>query len=259
MEKYALYTNPYDNNVLDSQSVIKFHCFDIQDVELKRFVPNLSPFPIKLEAYFRFFSIKYETVFEFNLDNAPRHKVPFISMKGIKISDSDLIINFLKSSLFDPDSDLTPAQKAIGHAVQRMLEDHLYWVNLYYEFFDNDGSDFFFTSARGGLSAVTDTIREDFARRVYNQGTGRYTPKEIVEKASKDLLTLSEVLGDNLFLLGTDKPTSFDAAVFGMTLCFFQARGMHLEVTDFARSIPNLAQYIKRLLETYFPELEAAF
>jgi Glutathione S-transferase, C-terminal domain len=59
--------------------------------------------------------------------------------------------------------------------------------------------------------------------------------------------------------LGTDKPTSFDAAVFGITLSVFQARGMHPELTDFARGISNLGQYIKRLLATYFPELGAAF
>ncbi len=99
----------------------------------------------------------------------------------------------------------------------------------------------------------------NYAARVYDQGIARYTPQEIVDKAGKDLLAVSQVLGDHTFLLGTDKPTSFDAAVFGMILSIFQVRGMHPELTDFARSIPNLGQYIKRLLTAYFSELEAAF
>ncbi len=98
------------------------------------------------------------------------------SVDGVRISDSDLIVSFLKATLFDPDADLNPAQKAIGHLVQRTLEDHLYWVNLYYEFFDNNGSDFFFKSAYGGHSALTGAIRDDFAARTYDQGIARYTP-----------------------------------------------------------------------------------
>jgi hypothetical protein len=259
MEKYQIYLNPYEQCVIDRSTVIKLHRFTISDAELLRFVPSLSPFATKLEAYLRFFGVGYETVFEPNLDDAPRGKVPFISIDGVRISDSDLIVSFLKTALFDPDADLTPAQKAVGHLVQRTLEDHLYWVNLYYEFFDDNGSDFFFKSAYGGHSALTEMIRDDFAARTYGQGTGRYTPQEIVDKAGKDLLAVSQVLGDHEFLLGTDKPTSFDAAVFGLTLSVFQARGMHPELTDFARGISNLGQYIKRLLATYFPELGAAF
>jgi len=259
VERYQVYVNPYDQCAVDRLTIIEFHRFTISDTELLRFVPSLSPFATKLEAYLRFFGINYKTVLEPNLDNAPRGKVPFISVDGVRISDSDLIVSFLKAALFDPDADLNPAQKAIGHLVQRTLEEHLYWVNLYYEFFDNNGSDFFFKSAYGGHSALTGAIRDDFAARTYDQGIARYTPQEIVDKAGKDLVAVSQVLGDHRFILGTDKPTSFDAAVFGLILSVFQARGMHPELTDFARGISNLGQYIKRLLATYFPELGAAF
>ncbi len=127
MKKYQIYANPYERCVIDRLTSIKVHRFGISDTELMRFVPSLSPFPTKLEAYLRFFNIDYETVLEPNLDDAPRRKVPFISIDGVKISDSDLIVSFLRTALFDPDADLEPAQKAIGHLVQRALEDHLYW------------------------------------------------------------------------------------------------------------------------------------
>src|SRR5260370_22288670 len=99
VEKYQVYVNPYEQCVIDRSTVIKLHRFTISDAELLRFVPSLSPFATKLEAYLRFFGIDYETVFEPNLDDAPRGKVPFISIDGVRISDSDLIVSFLKTAL----------------------------------------------------------------------------------------------------------------------------------------------------------------
>ncbi|KAH8817348.1 putative glutathione S-transferase [Xylogone sp. PMI_703] len=259
MEKYPVYDNPYDQCSVTPSTVIGLHRFDIVDSELKRFIPNLSPFPLKLEAYLRFFGINYTTILEPNLDAAPRHKIPFITVDGVTISDSDLIINFLKTKFSNPDSILTPKQITVGHLVQRTLEDHFYWIILYYEFFDDAGSTFFFKATRGGQSAVTEAIRDDYVARVYNQGTGRYTPQEIIEKAKNDLLAVSQILGDSEFVLGTEKPTSFDAVVFGMLSAIFQARDLHPEITDVARSISNLSLYMKRLLAEYFTELEAAF
>ena len=90
MEKYQVYVNPYDQCAVDRLTIIEFHRFTISDTELLRFVPSLSPFATKLEAYLRFFGINYKTVLEPNLDNAPRGKVPFISVDGVRISDSEL-------------------------------------------------------------------------------------------------------------------------------------------------------------------------
>ncbi|KIW67887.1 hypothetical protein PV04_07102 [Phialophora macrospora] len=203
--------------------------------DIKRLVPKLSPFPTKLECFLRFLNIPYETVIEPDLSDAPRRKVPWISINRVQISDSDLIVFFLHGQVCDSNAELTPDQNAIGHLVQHTLEDHFYWIILYYEFFDDNGSDYLFRAAHLGHSDRTKAIRDDFANRVYDQGTGRYTPVEVVEKASKDLLAVSTKLGGKTFLLGTPNPTSFDAVVFGMLLAVFQARGMHPEVTDFAR------------------------
>ena len=64
--------------------------------------------------------------------------------------------------------------------------------------------------------------------------------RRIVDKASKDLAAVAEILGENRYLLGTDRPTSFDAVVFGMTILVYQLREMHPRLTDYARSLPNL-------------------
>src|ERR1700704_6647890 len=102
-------------------------------------------------------------------------------------------------------------------------------------------------------------LRDDMEDRTYKQGIARYTPDEIVDKASKDLAAVAEILGENRYLLGTDRPTSFDAVVFGMTILVYQLREMHPRLTDYARSLPNLRRYIGNLLTEFFPDLDRDF
>jgi glutathione S-transferase len=266
MEHYAVYANPYDKFQIDSNDVVKLYRFAVVNPEVMRFVRTMSPPSTKLEAYFKMFKIPYEIVPVTDTKDAPRGKVPYISAGDVRLTDSDLIINYFKRAKYNPDAMLTPAQSALGHLVQRTLEDHLYWTVLYYEFYDQNGWDFMLRTVVGdpsklppAMSAVFDHIRSDRAKRCYDQGIARYMPSEIIEKSCKDLQAVSQVLGDHKYLLGTDQPTSFDAVLVGMTLAIFQARAMHPEVSDFARRLPNLARYMHRMITAYFPELEPAF
>lgn len=261
-----IYKNPYNDINSDSSTVFKLHMVGLGNSELSAYVSSFSPYAAKLETYFRLFNIPHEIVFEPVPDVGPRGKVPFVSVGDTKLADSDLIINYLKRTRFDPDAELTPAQRAMGHLVQRTLEDHLYWIIIYYEFFDQNGWDFILKAMVGDPSALPQEIqtalaerREDFRKRCFDQGVARYTPDEVIEKACKDLKAVSEILGDNRYLLGNDHPTSFDAVLFGLTQAFFQARGMHPEITDFARSIPNLGRYMQRMFTVYYPELKLTF
>lgn len=266
MELYPVYENPYDAVSIDENTVLKLHRFGVGNPDLMPFISNLSPFATKLEAYFRIFKVPHEIVLERSTEGAPRDKVPYISVGDTKLTDSDLVIGYLKRTYFDPDASLTPAQWALGHLVQRTLEDHLYWIIIYYEFYDRNGWDFFLKAAVGDPSALPPFILTafeerdaDFVKRCYDQGIARYTPAEIIDKACKDLRAVSQILSDNRYLLGTDKPTSFDAVLLGFVIAIYQAKGMHPEITDFARTIPNLGRYVQHMLATYFPELKLAF
>lgn len=266
MKHYPVYANPYADIEAGRDAALKLHLVGLGASEFSKHVPSFSPFVAKLDAYFRLFDIPHEIVAEPVPDVGPRGKVPFVSVGNTRLADSDLIVGYLKRTHGDPDAALTPAQQAVGHLVQRTLEDHLYWVIIYYEFFDENGWDFILKAMVGDPTALPQEIqdalaerREDFRKRCYDQGVARFTPAEIVEKAGKDLDAISRTLADNRYLLGTDRPTSFDAVLFGFTLAIFQARGMHPELTDHARSIPNLGRYMQHMLETYYPELERAF
>ena len=133
-------------------------------------------------------------------------KVPFITVDGVKVADSDLVIGFLKTAFPDPDAGLSDHQRAVGHLVQRTLEDHLYWIALIYEFYDQEGSDWFFEHAFGGIGPGLQGLRDDMEDRTYKQGIARYTPDEIVDKASKDLAAVAEILGENRRCAASARP-----------------------------------------------------
>jgi len=90
MAQNLIYHNLYDQ-VENHLTRIKFYRYGIADAGLRRFMPSLSPFPTKLECFLRFLEIQSETISEPNPSDTPRGgEVPFISIDGVKISDSDL-------------------------------------------------------------------------------------------------------------------------------------------------------------------------
>ena len=164
MESYPVYENPYDKLRINSSTVLKLHRFAVGNPELARTLSTLSPPSTKLEAYLKFFKIPYEVVPVMNTDDAPRKKVPYIVVGDVKITDSDLIINYLKRTQFDPDAKLTPEQRALGHLVQRTLEDHLYWIVVYYEFNDQKGWDFLLRASVGDPSVLPPPVIAEIGR-----------------------------------------------------------------------------------------------
>ncbi|WP_295997930.1 glutathione S-transferase family protein [Rugamonas sp.] len=259
MHTMPVYQNPYHEFDGAAPAGLKLHLLGIANPEVAKLVPTLSPFSAKLKAYLRFQGIAHQDVAENGLAGAPRVKVPFLSADGVRLADSALIIDHLKALYPDPDAHLTAQQRAIGLMVQRALEDHLYWIILYYEFFDPAGTAWFFEQQFGAMAGSLQGLRDDFVNRTYLQGISRYSPQEVIEKANRDLDAVAEILGAHRYLLGTDEPTSFDAAVFGMTVIMFQLSPMHPEITAHARSLPNLRTYMANLLTNFFPELTLAF
>jgi hypothetical protein len=96
MKKIPVYVNPYDKVHFGPSTVMTLHRFGIFDPDVARRVPTLSPFSAKLTAHLRFQGIPFEPVAEQGVGNAPRGKVPFITVDGVKVADSDLVIGFLR-------------------------------------------------------------------------------------------------------------------------------------------------------------------
>ena len=86
-------------------------------------IPNLSPFPIKLETFLRAMKIKYVNDFEEPLSE--KQKCPWITMNGQDVSDSQLCVEFLMDKLGkDMDSHLTDEETATARAIRyRITQD----------------------------------------------------------------------------------------------------------------------------------------
>ena len=93
-------------------------------------LPDGSPFVTKAMILLKLAGL------EFSEDRggyfaAPKGKLPCIDDAGEKIADSTLIrLHIEKKYGFDFDAGLSAEQKAVGWAVEKMCEDHVYWLVL---------------------------------------------------------------------------------------------------------------------------------
>jgi len=95
-------------------------------------LPTSGPFPLKLIKWLDLSGLPYRQVYEDNSMKGPKKKSPWIELDGEAIADSELIIETLAHrSGFDVDHGLTSEQRALSHAVRRMLEEHLHMIFEY--------------------------------------------------------------------------------------------------------------------------------
>ena len=91
----------------------------------------ISQFVLKIETYLRMADIEFETR-SLGLDfaeTAPKGKLPYIEHYGTQIADSSLIVDYLKEHFGDSlDGALSLGERAKGHAIKRMLEEHIWWI-----------------------------------------------------------------------------------------------------------------------------------
>jgi glutathione S-transferase len=94
-------------------------------------LPDPSPFVVKLEVLLKMSGLPYR--WERGAPPAsPKGKVPWIDDDGTILGDSTLIRGHLEQAYgIDFDPTLSAAQKAQAWAVERMLEDHLYFAILH--------------------------------------------------------------------------------------------------------------------------------
>jgi glutathione S-transferase len=223
-------------------------------------IPNLGQFNVKLETYLRMAGLSY-TVVETMPLKGPKGKLPFIEDDGLKICDSRFIIEYLKDKYGDPlDSDLSPEQHAIMTAMQRLLEEHLYWIGMYARWQYSDKNWLITKEATfGGLPPV---IRDIVAlvykwmiirKQIYGQGTGRHTADEIFHLGKIDIDVLSAFLADKPYFMG-DKPTSLDASAFGVLINTVHGP-IESPIKEYGKLKKNLVAYCDRMMAEFYSEL----
>jgi len=218
-------------------------------------LPDPSPFVMKTEVQLKMAGLPYKRE-RGRPQASPKGKVPFIDDDGTVISDSTFIRAHLEKKYgFDFDAGLCTSERAVSWAMERMLEDHLYFALLHARWLDDanwaKGPSHFFDGAPEGTAAAA---RERLRGMLYGQGTGRHSDAEIAELGGRSLEALSNFLGDKPYLMGETicgaDATAF-AMVAGVQTVFFEA-----PLRDAALCRRNLAAYTGRMMQRFYPEFE---
>jgi len=218
-------------------------------------LPDPSPFVMKTEVQLKMAGLAFKRE-RGGPQASPKGKVPFIDDDGLKIADSTFIrAHIEKKYRFDFDSGLGTAERALAWAMERMLEDHLYFALIHARWMDDanwaKGPIHFFDGAPEGVAAGA---RERVRVLLQGQGLGRHSETEIIELAGRSLEALSAFLGDKPYLMG-EAPCGADATAFGMVAGvltpFFET-----PLRDAALRQPNLVAYTARMMQRYYPDFE---
>ncbi len=200
-------------------------------IELHQFppafgLPSPSSFCLKLETWLRMVGLDFAVVEENDPRKSPLGKMPWIVDDGRAIGDSSLAIDHLKATRdVDPDAGLTPEQTAAALGVQRLIENHLYHVFVYYRWVASEPevvSRFFVGLPAPIRPVVIRLTRRKMNRDLRGHGLALHRDEDIWEMGRQDLTALSLLLGDQPYFFG-DEPTTTDATVFGLLVMFFRS------------------------------------
>ena len=219
-------------------------------------LPNASPFCMKAETYLRMAGIPYTCRYGMYQLRAPKKKLPYIDDGGHLVADSHLIIDHLKRAYGDPlDAALTPAQRARGTAILRLLEDSLYWVMLYARWIDDAGWRMTRPAFFGALPVplrwfVPLLARRALAQQLHTQGIGRHRREDIYAIGVADIEALSLLLGEQDYFLGAE-PSSVDAAAYAFLANIVDVP-LDMPLLQAARVHANLPAYCARMRARYY-------
>lgn len=220
-------------------------------------LPHPSPFVIKADVLLKMSGLEYrETPMTFS--GAPKGKVPYISDDGLVLGDSYFIRRHLETKYKIDFSGGYGADKlALAWAIERMLEEHLYFLSVYErwlvdENFEKGPSQFFNMAPAPIRPILRVVIRGKVRKMLKAQGLGRHTAAERLELGKGDVNSVATLLGNNTYLLG-DKICGADASVFG-SLYSASSSYFNTELGAYIRSQPKIMAYLERMRARFFPE-----
>ena len=223
-------------------------------------LPDPSPFVVKTEVLLQMAGLEYETR-RGDPRKAPKGKIPFIDDGGAIVADSTLIrMHIEKTRGFDFDKGLTTQQKGSAWTIEKMLEDHLYWLAVRERWCDRENFDKgprkFFDSVPAPLRPfIIGMVRRNFMKTLHLQGLGRHSDAERAALGRRAVDALAACLGEKPWLMG-EEPCGADATTFafvssGLCPLFRGATRDSLEVHA------NLVAYSQRGMQRWFPDLAA--
>ena len=220
-------------------------------------LPDPSPFVTKAEVLLKMSGLPYRTDTK-GFNKAPKGKLPYICDGEDIIADSNFIrLHLERRYNIDFDRWLSPKERGLAFAIEKMCEDHLYWLLMHARWVDDAnfkrGPAKFFDAAPAPVRPfVKWLIRRRIRQALHGQGAGRYSESERTILADRAFASLSAILGDKPYIMG-HQPCGADANVFAFVLgalCPVSDSGMRTS----ADSYSNLRNYCARLKRQYYPD-----
>lgn len=219
-------------------------------------LPDTSPFVIKTEVQLKMAGLIYDRTSAIP-PQAPNGKLPFINDHDEVVSDSTFIRAHIERKYgVDLDAGLDAHQRAQAWAIERLLEDHLYFAMVWFRWIDPDnfakGPAYFADSAPDEQRAQ---LRRDMQARkaseLHAQGLGRHAPAQIAELGTRSIDALALLLGDQPFLTG-NALGAVDATAFGMLACTVTPF-LDTPLRRAVEAQPNLVAYVARMMQRFYP------
>jgi glutathione S-transferase len=182
---------------------------------------SVSPFCLKLDAFLRMTGIPHRSVTAATPFAGPKKKAPWIEHEGRTIGDSAFIIAYLIERFgIDPDAALTPAQRGQAVAIQRLVEENLYWAMVYDRWVREENWPILKNSVLGEIAApvraaIAPLARRGVKKQLAGHGMGLHSDEDIQAIARRDLGALAGMLGDQDWFFGGE-PSLADATVFSL-------------------------------------------
>ena len=172
-------------------------------------LPDASPFVTKAMVLLKMAGLDY--VEDRNgFSKAPKGKQPYINDDGDIVANSTFIRFHIEQKYSaDFDAHLSDEQKAVGWCVEKMCEEHLYWIIVRMRWMDDAnferGAARFFESVPAVARPLAKWfIRRRIAKSLWAQGMGRHSPAEVDALGVRDIEALSTLIGDKPYLFGDE-------------------------------------------------------
>jgi glutathione S-transferase len=220
-------------------------------------LPDPSPFVTKAEVLLKMSGLAFR-VDTGGFNKAPKGKLPYIDDDGTKIPDSTFIRWYLeKRRGIDFDPGLSPEQRAIAWAFEKMAEDNLYWVGMDARWNDDEnfakGPKKFFDRAPAFIRPfIIPVIRRKVRKSMAAQGIGRHSRTEIAELGTRSIDAMADYLGQKPYFMGSE-PTGVDATIFAFAVAAL-CPVFETPMRTAAEKHDNLKRYVGRMTARYYPD-----
>ena len=219
-------------------------------------LPDPSPFVMKGEMLLKLAKLEYQVNTKGYL-RAPKGKLPYIDDNGTVVADSTLMrLHFEQKHGIDFDRGLSARDRGVAWATEKMLEDHMYWVLVYWRWmndanFERGPANFFKRAPAIIRPLVKWKIRRNVRRNLHAHGISRHSEADMTLMSNRAFEALSQVLGDNTYLMG-NQVCGADATAFafiaGSLSPVFESPA-HAK----ARTLSNLVAYRDRMMAEFYP------